>query len=199
MPKCLALSWNALPRCRAARESRVNRCCRKGTFKDEGGVDVASFSKTRREQLILLGVSGLSPFENSAFGAADPSSLPSSSWALSEGPLVPPDYTEIGPFEPIKLPPLEHTCTVCDASADRCRLKIQGWVPRGGARIGLKPPYPLVIITPGFLLKASSYESLAKHLSSWGYVAVIYDQNQAAFDPTSDVVSVAFIRDLIDW
>jgi pimeloyl-ACP methyl ester carboxylesterase len=72
-------------------------------------------------------------------------------------------------------------------------------VPKGGIRLGLPPPFPLAIITPGFLLTADQYTSYAIRLATWGFVAVTYDCAQAALDPLSDVVCVAFLQDLIDW
>ena len=117
----------------------------------------------------------------------------------SSSPQGLPKYAAPGPLQPVRLPNLEHTCTTCDAPAERCRLKIHAWVPKGGGRIGLETPFPLAIITPGFLLGADQYTSYAERLASWGFVAVTYDRTQAALDPVSDVVCVSFLRDLIDW
>lgn len=133
------------------------------------------------------------------------------SWGLGEdrGDAAPPfeggvnlDYRWDGPFQAASLPALEHTCTsgACtNAPADRARIKIHAWVPKGGRRLGIDPPYPLAIITPGFLLTSDQYASYARRLASWGYVAVLYDQLQAALSPLSDVVCAAFLCDLIDW
>lgn len=112
------------------------------------------------------------------------------------------DYRWDGPFQAAPLPVLEHTCTAggCNnAPADRARIRIHAWAPKGGRRLGIEPPYPLAIITPGFLLASDQYASYARRLASWGYVAVLYDQLQAALSPLSDVVCTAFLRDLIDW
>lgn len=127
--------------------------------------------------------------------APDPPNLPPTSTPT----LSPPNYSHPGPFRALKLPQLEHTCTTCDAPADRCRLKIHAWAPKGGAAKGLSPPYPLALISPGFLVAADQYSLYAERLSSWGWVVVTYDNTQQALDPINDVVSVAFLRDLIDW
>lgn len=38
------------------------------------------------------------------------------------------------------------------------------------------PPYPLAIISGGFLVPAARYLSYAEHLASWGYVVLLYDK-----------------------
>ncbi|KAG7672679.1 hypothetical protein Ndes2526B_g08792 [Nannochloris sp. 'desiccata'] len=110
-----------------------------------------------------------------------------------------PNYAAPGPLQAIRLPNLEHTCTTCDAPAERCRLKIHAWVPKGGGRLGVNAPFPLAIITAGFLISSDQYTSYCERLASWGFVVVTYDRTQAALDPVSDVVCVEFLRDLIDW
>jgi len=110
-----------------------------------------------------------------------------------------PNYAAPGPLQAIRLPTLEHTCTACDAPAERCRLKIHAWVPKGGGRLGFDPPFPLAVITSGFLISSDQYTSYCERLASWGFVVVTYDRTQAALDPVTDVVCVEFLRDLIDW
>ena len=43
---------------------------------------------------------------------------------------------------------------------------------------GLPPPYPLAIISGGFVTAASSYLSYAKRLASWGYTVVLHDKGE---------------------
>jgi hypothetical protein len=43
---------------------------------------------------------------------------------------------------------------------------------------GMLPPYPLAVISSGFLTSASSYLSYARRLASWGYTVVMYDKGQ---------------------
>lgn len=118
---------------------------------------------------------------------------------LGEQELELPKYGEAGPFQAIKLPRLKHTYTTCSTSADRCTLKINAWVPRRSSAVDLKPPYPLVIITPGFLIGADQYNSYAERLASWGYVVISYDFVQQALDPTTDIDCVNLLEELIGW
>jgi pimeloyl-ACP methyl ester carboxylesterase len=63
----------------------------------------------------------------------------------------------------------------------------------------MAPPYPLVVITPGFLVPSFQYESYAERLASWGFACVVWESPQQALDPASDVVCVSLLRDLLDW
>lgn len=40
----------------------------------------------------------------------------------------------------------------------------------------MPPPYPLAIISGGFVTAASSYLSYARRLASWGYTVVLHDK-----------------------
>lgn len=99
----------------------------------------------------------------------------------------------------IRLPRLKHINTSCSTSADRCTLKISAWVPQGGSSVGLKAPFPLVVITSGFLIGSDQYNSYAERLASWGYVVVSYDFAQQVLDPTTDIACVKMLEELIDW
>ncbi len=46
------------------------------------------------------------------------------------------------------------------------------------ATAGMPPPYPLAIISGGFVTAASSYLSYAKRLASWGYTVVLHDKGE---------------------
>ena len=48
-------------------------------------------------------------------------------------------------------------------------------------RPGMPPPYPLAIMSGGFLTSASSYMSYARRLASWGYTVVLYDKGARLF------------------
>ena len=152
---------------------------------------------SRRQQLALL--SSLPSLTLTLPSIATP--LSSTITEQAELPRLPgiPNYAAPGPLQTIRLPNLEHTCTTCDAPAERCRLKIHAWVPKGAGRLGLNAPFPLAIITPGFLIASDQYTSYCQRLASWGFVVVTYDRTQAALDPVSDVVCVEFLKDLIDW
>lgn len=38
------------------------------------------------------------------------------------------------------------------------------------------PPFPLAVITGGFLVGRGAYAALAAHLASWGFAALVYDR-----------------------
>ena len=48
---------------------------------------------------------------------------------------------------------------------------------------GNPPPYPLAIISGGFVTAASSYLSYARRLASWGYTVVLHDKGKDAGSP----------------
>jgi len=112
-------------------------------------------------------------------------------------------YSEPGPFTAMRLPKLEHTASsafpACVTS--QCLLRVTALYPKARGS-GAKPPYPLAIISGGFLVPAARYMSYAEHLASWGYVVLLYDKVEVSsleMNFLTDVVSVNFVRDLIDW
>ncbi|KAK9908726.1 hypothetical protein WJX75_001965 [Coccomyxa subellipsoidea] len=111
------------------------------------------------------------------------------------------DYSLPGPLTAALLPKLEHTCTRCFPAClgNRCMLSLDVVYPKGGKTHGMLPPYPLAVISSGFLTSASSYLSYARRLASWGYTVVMYDKVESATEPLDDRLCVELIREIIDW
>lgn len=156
---------------------------------------------TRRELILGMGLS-LPMLLDREWASADPAGVPPS--AMSKTGAIPSSRTvdalrHDGPFQALRLPRLKHIYTSCRTSADRCTLKISAWVPNGGSSLGLKAPFPLVVITSGFLIGSDQYNSYAERLASWGYAVVSYDFTQQVLDPTTDIESLAMLEELIDW
>lgn len=131
-----------------------------GQPRGHGGVVAMAYS--RRDSLSLL-TSGLiaTPLSQAATAAAAAaaSSAPqpaasiaaasaaSSAAAAAAGtaPAQPavsfPNYAGPGPFQPARLPPLEHICARCfpQCTTDQCILKINVVYPRGGSTVGGYP------------------------------------------------------------
>ena len=143
-------------------------------------------------------------------------------------PVIIPDYTLRGPYGVRRLPKLEHTCVSCfpRCVGDACLLSIDAYVPSappplpdamfpliGVDREGedrtadtrgvTRGPYPLAILTSGFLVDAEQYASYARRLCSWGYVVLQYNKREsvgvAGGNALDDVVSAAMVKDLIGW
>ncbi len=77
------------------------------------------------------------------------------------------------------------TITVCEPSLD------------GGTTVAAGP-FPLVVLSPGFSLDKSNYDSYCRHLASWGFLAVIQNYSESAFDlKHADLAADAVA--LIDW
>jgi hypothetical protein len=59
-------------------------------------------------------------------------------WAAVSSVDALPDYAGPGPYQAARLPLMEHTASsvfpMC--TGDRCRLRIQGFYPKGGSKVG---------------------------------------------------------------
>jgi pimeloyl-ACP methyl ester carboxylesterase len=121
-------------------------------------------------------------------------------------------YDGPGPFLALQLPRLEHTCAPCFPAScvgDRCLQSIYVTYPRPLARRAdidaatpldpLGAPYPLAVISGGFLLGSDSYSSLAARLATWGYVAVRYDRRDGLTDLLDDASCAELLTDLVTW
>ena len=77
------------------------------------------------------------------------------------------------------------TITVCEPSLD------------GGTTVA-PGPFPLVVLSPGFSLDKSNYDSYCRHLATWGFLALIQNYSEGAFDlKHADLAADAVA--LIDW
>ena len=132
------------------------------------------------------------------------------------------------PYRVRVLPQLEHTCAKCFPACTglSCLSRIKVYVPRvevlpdalfplgraGGSPFSTmtsnaadeedrgSAPYPVAIITPGFLIDGDAYASIARRLCSWGYVVVTYTKTESVAGGTlDDEVSAAILDDLISW
>jgi dienelactone hydrolase len=59
-------------------------------------------------------------------------------------------------------------------------------------------PRPLVVISPGFQMARAQYESYARHLASWGFVAVLVDYAETGFF-IDHARLAADVPAVIDW
>lgn len=120
-------------------------------------------------------------------------------WPLSTLPVN--LYRQTGPYQAATLPTLEHICSTCFplCQSDKCIIRLFVTYPKGFQSVGIKPPFPLVIITPGFLIKAEQYLDYASQLASWGYCCVVYDKREQALDAMTDTLCVKFLEEVIDW
>ena len=62
-----------------------------------------------------------------------------------------------------------------------------------------KAPFPLAIVTPGFLVGSESYDFIARRLCSFGYIVLRYDKSESLNETLDDVVSASLLEDLITW
>lgn len=122
-------------------------------------------------------------------------------WPAASSSVDLPNYSKSGPYQAARLPVLEHTCASCfpDCNGDKCIVRLMVSYPKGYSTVGLSPPFPLVIFTPGFLIKGEQYLPYADRLASWGFCCIIYDKREQALDPMTDILSIKFLREVLDW
>ena len=67
-------------------------------------------------------------------------------------------------------------------------------LPSGG------PPFPLAVITGGFLVGRAAYASLAAHLAGWGFAALVYDRGgESALNPVDDLLAADVLLSVLDF
>ncbi len=60
-------------------------------------------------------------------------------------------------------------------------------------------PFPVIVFTHGFALKASFYQTYKNHLASWGFVAILPTMPGTAFSPKTHDELAAYIMAIMDW
>ncbi|CAD7701989.1 unnamed protein product, partial [Ostreobium quekettii] len=192
---------------------RSIRCVDHGHGRDFGAGGAGRSAESRRRDLLLLAGTVLASSATGSAGRAEASDVaadaprqPSTSYGQegevggqSGAGLTQFNFSRPGPLTPVRLPKLEHTCAGCfpQCVADRCLIRLDVLYPKGPLVEGR--PYPLAIITGGFLVPSEEYLSYAERLASWGYVAVLYDKIESPVDALDDIVSAEFIKEIIDW
>lgn len=66
------------------------------------------------------------------------------------------------------------------------------------APTGTSAPRPLVIVSPGFQMQRTQYGSYARHLATWGFVAVLVDYAESGFFLDHERIA-ADVPAVIDW
>ena len=74
-----------------------------------------------------------------------------------------------------------------------------GNVPAFSSPRNTKKPWPLAIISSGFLVNSDQYRSYAQHLASYGYIAVLYDKVENISSTIDDETSALFVSEIINW
>jgi predicted dienelactone hydrolase len=60
-------------------------------------------------------------------------------------------------------------------------------------------PHPVLVLTHGFQLGPSNYQSYGEHLASWGYVVVTPQMPGTLFDAPTHVELRAYLVGILDW
>ncbi len=80
------------------------------------------------------------------------------------------------------------------SSIEQREIAVTIFIPEG--RPG---PYPIVLMTPGMMIDANNYSTIAKHLASWCYLPVLTNYKNTAFPATPDSVSIQDMIDTLNW
>jgi hypothetical protein len=114
--------------------------------------------------------SGVAPTEDALTPPTDATPPPSDS---AVAPAA--DYTGNGPLTPSMSGSIALTLPASTGcSAMDCRVNAVVTAPTGSAE-GRAAPFPVVVISNGFRLPASQYQSYALRLARWGYVVIRWD------------------------
>ncbi|MBK06061.1 MAG: hypothetical protein CL920_36040 [Deltaproteobacteria bacterium] len=120
--------------------------------------------------------------------------------APADVPASSEDYTQQGPLTlaaNTQASPTLPTSTGCSGS--KCKVFLNIDMPSAG-NTTRKAPYPVIIFSNGFLLKAERYKTYAERLAKWGYVVVRWDTNQeSAFSALAHNVLGKMLVAIVDW
>ena len=122
-------------------------------------------------------------------------------------PPRPLDFTGEGPLAVVRMPNLRQTLPALfpRVEVNQTELEVHVTLPKAAEanpdlREGFRPPFPLAVISSGFLVDSESYQSYADKLASWGWVVITYDKAGETMNaPINDDVSAIFVSELIDW
>lgn len=111
------------------------------------------------------------------------------------------DVSQAGPLQVKTLAAMSHTMpSSTGCSGGLCKVSILVSMPSGQGSGGRVFPYPLAIVSNGFLTKASFYKSYAERLASWGYVVLRWDTNGENFlNALKHDVLGKMVVELINW